>query len=250
MAELTPFLSDLDRYLSWHTRLVKSFMKNVFILWILISLSCLAADTNINYADLPRQIANEDMFGMVLSAETNSLKSGVWINDTNHIIVIRNGEVTGEPSSQATVAMLNMSTNKISFWYFWPSTDLQFQIKLVDDKGNEVPKTAYGKRFGRSPKRNPDNASVTDGRRFGLNNMSIFPLGDYLVGPGSYIDGPSDYNPVRSLPKCFEIEKPGNYKFTLIRHIYVTEQRTNGLFLKPITFSPVTVDVRVESIGK
>src|ERR1035438_10092150 len=129
-------------------------MKNILVIWLLTSFSCLATDTNINYADLPREEANEDMFGMVLSAETNSLKSGVWINDTNHIIVIRNGEVTGEQSSKPTVAMLNTSTNKISFWYFWPSTDLQFQIKLVDDKGNEVPKTAFGKRFGRPPKQN------------------------------------------------------------------------------------------------
>jgi hypothetical protein len=225
-------------------------MKNILVIWLLTSFSCLATDTNINYADLPREEANEDMFGMVLSAETNSLKSGVWINDTNHIIVIRNGEVTGEQSSKPTVAMLNTSTNKISFWYFWPSTDLQFQIKLVDDKGNEVPKTAFGKRFGRPPKQNPDGIRIIpyakDPRKFGLDNMSILPLGDYLVGPGSYLDGPSDYNPVRSLPKCFEIEKPGNYKFTLIRRIYVDEQRTNGLFLKSITFSPVTVDVHVE----
>lgn len=228
-------------------------MKSTFIFWILTSLSCLASDTNIiNYADLPREIANEDMPGMVLSAETNSLKSGVWMDDTNHILVVRNGEVIDK---RATVAMLNTSTNKISFWYFWPSTELQFQIKLVDAKGNEVPKTSYGKRFGRPPKQNPDGININpnninpnwnDPRKFGLNSMSILPLGDYLVGPGSYLDGPSDYNPVRSLPKCFAIEKPGNYKFTLIRRIYVTEQRTNGLFLKPITFSPVTVDVRVE----
>lgn len=158
--------------------------------------------------------------------------------------------MTGDQSSKPTVAMLNTSTNKISFWYFWPSTDLQFQIKLVDDNGNEVPKTAFGKRFGRPPNQNPDGIRIIpyakDPRRYGLDNMSILPLGDYLVGPGSYLDGPSDDNPVRSLPKCFEIKKPGNYKFTLTRHIYVTEQRTNGFFLKSITFLPVTVNVRVE----
>jgi hypothetical protein len=227
-------------------------MKNIFLVWILISFSGLAADTNINYADLPKEIANEDMIGMVLSAETNFLKSGVWINDTNHIIVIRNGEVTGEQSSQATTAILNMSTNEIHFWYFWPSTDLQFQIKLVDDKGHEVPKTPYGKRFGRSPKENPDGININpnninqhwnDPRKYGLRNWAIMPQGDIL-------DGSSDYNPIRSLPKCFEITEPGNYKLTLIRHIYVTEQRTNGLFLKPVTFSPVNVDVYVEKDPK
>jgi hypothetical protein len=227
-------------------------MKIPLLIFILASWSCNAADTNIDYADLPREIANEDMVGMVLSAETNSLKSGIWINDTNHTIVVRNGEVTGERSSQATVAMLNMSTNEVHFWYFWPSSYLEYQIRLVDDKGNEVPKTAYGKRFGRPPKQNPDGININpnnmnpywnDPRKYGLFNWAIMPQGDIL-------EGPSDFNPVSSLPKCFEIEKPGNYKFTLIRHIYVTEQRTNGLFLKPITFSPVTVDVRVESMRK
>ncbi len=220
-------------------------MKNIFILWILISLSGLAADTNINYADLPREIANEDMYGMVLSAETNYLKSGVWMDNTNHILAVRNGEIVDQ---HATVAMLNISTNKISFWYFWPSTDLQFDIKLVDNKGDEVRKTTYGKGFGRSPKQNPDGININpnninpywhDPRKYGLNNISILPQGDILEETFAY-------NPIRSLPKCFEIKEPGNYKLTLIRHIYITEQRTNGIFLKPITFSPVTVDVLVE----
>jgi hypothetical protein len=208
-------------------------MKNIFILWILTTLSCFAADTNIDYAALPGEIANEDMFGMVLSAETNSLKGGIWINDTNHTIVIRSGEVVG----RAAVAMLNMSTNQIYFWEHWPR-DLDYQIKLLDNKGNEVPKTAYGQRFGRPPRRNPDNMPA-DTYKYGLHNWAVLPKGDIL-------DESSDYNPVKSLPKCFEIEKPGNYKLTLIHRIYVTERRTNDVFLKPITFSPVTVDVRVE----
>lgn len=216
-------------------------MKNLFILWILTLFSCLAEDTNIDYADLPRQIANENMPGMVLSEETNSLKSGVFINSTNHVLVIRNGEVVDE---RATIVTLNTSTNQIHFWYFWPSTDLQFQIKLVDDKGNEVPKTDYGKRFGSPPKQNPDGIRIIpyakDPRKYGLDNMSIPPQGDFL-------EETMRYNPIRSLPKCFEIKKPGNYKFGLTRQIYIAEQRTNGLFLKPITFSPVTVDVRVEN---
>ena len=69
--------------------------------------------------------------------------------------------------------------------------------------------------------------------------MSILPQGDFL-------EETMRYNPIRSLSKCFEIKEPGNYKLTLTRHIYITEQRTNGLFLKAITFSPVTVDVRVD----
>ena len=36
-------------------------MKNVYFLCILTSLSCMAADTNINYAALDEEIANEDM---------------------------------------------------------------------------------------------------------------------------------------------------------------------------------------------
>ena len=213
-------------------------MKNILFVWIVTSLSCLAADTNINYADLPREIANEYMFGMVLSGETNSLKSGVWMDNASHVIVVRNGEVVG----RAAPVMLNMSTNKIHFWYFWPSTDLNYQIKLIDDRGNEVSKTAYGERFGRPPKQNIDNLDVLgahDPRSYGLDNTAIMPQGDIL--------DEFDYNPVKSLPKCFEIEKAGNYKFTLIHKVYVTEQRTNGLFLKPITFSPVTVDVVVQT---
>lgn len=50
-------------------------MKNILVIWLLTSFSCLATDTNINYADLPKEEANEDMFGMVLSAETNFLKA-------------------------------------------------------------------------------------------------------------------------------------------------------------------------------
>lgn len=222
-------------------------MKNIFILLILTSLSSLAASTNVDYAALPGIIANEDMFGMVLSAETNSLKSGVWIDNTNHTIVIQNGEVVG----RVAASMLNMSTNKINFWEHWPR-DLDYKIKLIDSKGNEVQKTAYGKKFGRPPKQNPDGININpnninpywhDPRTYGLRGWAVLPRGDIL-------NESSDHNPVKSLPKCFEIRKPGNYKFTLIHHIYVTEQRTNGLFLKPITFSPVTVDVRVESVGK
>jgi hypothetical protein len=108
-------------------------MKNILIIWILAAISCFATETNIDYAALPEEIANEDMFGMVLSAETNSLKSGVWINNTNHVIVIQNGQVIG----RVNLAMLNTSTNQVSFWWFWPSTDLQYEIKLVDDEGKK-----------------------------------------------------------------------------------------------------------------
>ena len=218
-------------------------MKEIFTIFILAALSCFATNTNIDYAALPKATANEDMYGMVLSNETNFLKSGVWINDTNHTIIVRNGEVADK---RATVAMLNMSTNEIHFWYFWPSTDLQFDIKLVDDKGNEVQKTAYGQRFGHISMRDPDNLDVLGAhgpRTYGLRNWAIMPQGELL-------EESFDYNPVRSLPRCFKTEKPGNFQFTLIRHIYMSELITNHYVLKPVTFSPVVVNVRVESIKK
>jgi hypothetical protein len=88
--------------------------------------------------------------------------------------------------------------------------------------------------------RNPDNMPALNiQKKYGLDIFGVLPKGDTLHDF-------SDYDPVKFLPKCFEMEKPGNYKLTLIHHIYVTERRTNGVFLKPITFSPVTIDVRVE----
>ena len=49
-------------------------------------------DTNIDYAALPKEIAEEDMFGMVLGAETNSLKSGMWeLNPARYFIIEKPG---------------------------------------------------------------------------------------------------------------------------------------------------------------
>ena len=210
-------------------------MKNILIIWIFTLLPCFATNTNIDYAAIPAEHAEEDAPNMILSAETNFLKSGVWINNSNHVLVVQNGQMV----SQATLAMLNMSTNLSHFWWFWPSTELQYQIKLVDDDGHIVPKTSYGNKFGRPPKRNPDNVWVIDAQKYGLHIAGVLPKGDTLHEF-------SVYDPVQFLPKCFEMEKPGNYKLTLIHDIYVAERRTNGVFLKQITFSPVTVNVRVE----
>ena len=210
-------------------------MKNIFILWIFTSLSCFAADTNVDYAANAAMVAKEDALSMVLSEETNSMKSGVWINNSNHVITVQNGRMV----SEAHLAMLNTSTNKASFWMFWPSTDLGYAINLVDGDGNIVTKTSFGKRFGRTPSKSPDNLPASNMQNLGLQIGGISPKGEISCGG-------SQFDPVRDISKCFEMEKPGDYKLTLIHKIYVTESRTNGVFLKPVTFSPVTVDVRVE----
>ena len=75
-------------------------------------------------------------------------------------------------------------------------------------------------------------------QKLGLQREGVLPKGEILCGG-------SKFDPVRDISKCFGLGKPGNYKFTLIHHIYVTEHHTNGYFLKPITFSPVTVNVKV-----
>lgn len=208
-------------------------MKIKFLICMLAALSCFAADTNIDYAAIA---AEEDAPNMILSEETYSLRSGVWINNSNHVIVIQNGKTV----SQASAAMLNMSTNGVTFWWFWPSTDLQYEIKMLDDQGRIVPKTSYGKRFGRTPSKNPDGKPALDTQRFGLHISGLLPKGDIFCGG-------SNFDPVKDIPKCFKLGKPGNYKFTLIHRIYIVESRTNGSFLKRVTFSPVTVDVRVEN---
>lgn len=204
----------------------------------LATFSSFAAGTNVDYSSLAAHAAEEDAPAMVLSEETNGLKSGVWINNSNHLIVIQDGKMIGE----ASLALVNMSTNDVFFWFFWPSSESGYEIKLVDDRGHIVPKTAYGKRFGRPPSKNPDNLHVENPgmpQRLGLSPSGLSAKGEQFYG------GPT-FDPVRDIPKCFEIDKLGNYKFIIINHIYVAESRTNGSFLKRITFSPVTVNVRVE----
>ena len=208
-------------------------MKIIFLICMLAALSCFAASTNIDYAAIA---AEEDAPNMILSEETNSLRSGVWINNSNHVIVVQNGKMI----SQASLAMLNTSTNQVTFWSFWPSTDLQYEIKLVDGEGNIVPKTSYGERFGRIPSKNPDNLPASNMQKLGLQLGGVLPKGEIFCGG-------SKFDPVRDISKCFDLEKSGNYKFTLIHHIYVVEPRTNGYFLKRVTFSPVLVDVKIEN---
>ena len=112
-------------------------MKYICIIWILTSLSCLAASTNMDDAALTVEIANEDMFGMVLSAETNSLKSGIWMDDTNHILVVQNGEMVDQ---HATVVTLNTSTNKISFGIFGLQLICNLTSSWLMTKAMKLPK--------------------------------------------------------------------------------------------------------------
>ncbi|MGA2280401.1 MAG: hypothetical protein ABSG80_08880 [Verrucomicrobiota bacterium] len=206
-------------------------MKIIFLFCILAALSCFAADTNTDYAAIAAQ---EDAPNMILSEETNSIRSGVWINNSNHVIVIQNGKMV----SEARLAMLNTSTNNVFFWSFWPSTDLQYEIKMLDDQERVIPKTSYGKQFGRIPSKNPDNLPALNMQKLGLHIGGIFPKGEV------FCDG-SKFDPLKDIPKCFELKKTGNYRLILAHHIYVVESRADGYFLKRVTFSPVSVDVKV-----
>ena len=136
--------------------------------------------------------------------------------------------------------MFNTSTNRVSYWTPWPkNVESQFEINMLNDQGKPVLKTSFGKVFGQSPPQIPTDTTEYKAKRRGLLWSYILPKGDALYSLATF-------DPKRDIPRCFELEKPGNYKFTLIHHIYVEEIRTNGVFLRPITFSPVTVDVRVE----
>lgn len=177
----------------------------------------------------------EDAPNMVLSNETNSLRSGVWVNNSDHVIIVKGGNVIGE----ASLIIFNTSSNGIDFWEFL-NLNSAYQINLTDEKGNIVPKTSYGESFGHSPKKNPKGAWVIEAQsKYGLHAGKILPEDDFFVtGIG--------YDPIKGISKCFELKKPGNYKLTLIHKIFLGEFRTNRFVLKPVVFSPVTINVRVE----
>jgi hypothetical protein len=190
----------------------------------------------------PEEIANDDIPDLLLSQETNSLRSGFRIGGvpdmvfTNLYILIRNSSLVNEVS----FAMLNTSTNEVNYWTPWPkNVESQFEIELLDSQRKPISKTIFGEKFGQLSPQVPKDTPVYKAQRFGLSRSFLPPKGDDIYGL-------TIFDPRKDIPRCFEIKKPGNYKLTLIHHIYVADVRTNGVFLKPITFSPVTVDVRVE----
>jgi hypothetical protein len=190
----------------------------------------------------PAEIAKVDLLSLRLSAETNSLRSGIYIGNppntgiTNFTILIRGGRILNEVS----LAMLNTSTNEIFYYYFWyKKPETTFEINMTDDQGKLLPKTSFGERYCQPPPIIPENTLALEAKRYGLATGHIGIKGDALY---SFADS----DPLKYIPECFALRKPGNYKYTLVHHIYVAEARKNGSFLKPITFSPVTVDVRVE----
>ena len=88
--------------------------RSILFILLLIGRLCKAADTNgaLSYEAL---VAQTDAPFLVLSEETNSLKAGLYINNTNHVIQIKNGEVVNE----VDLAMLNTSTNTAYYFYSW-----------------------------------------------------------------------------------------------------------------------------------
>jgi hypothetical protein len=211
-------------------------MRIMFSIWLFATFSCVAVETNINYAAIA---AGEDAPGLVLSNETNSLKSGLWINNPNHVIIVQNDKVV----SEASLAMFNMSSNDVHFWSFCTPFELGYEIKMVDVHGRVVPKTTYGEMFGRISSQNPDGVEVLYRGRLGIcENM--------LLGNGDKLYSGAINDPVKDIPKCFVLDKAGQYQFTLIHHVYVTEPRNNDYVFKRVTFSPVTVGVIVEKVAK
>lgn len=194
-------------------------------------------------------IAEDTADMMVLGRPTNSISCGIIfysyktlssLTNKNKIILVQNNQMV----SDADVVIVNNSTNTFRFWQFWPPTELACQIALTDEHGKAVPKTALGARYGRSPTASPDNQPTIHAGKLGL-------IGGF-ISPGYFSSwGGQEYNPIKNLPQCFKLEKPGNYKFTLINRIYVrehlgTNNNWQSYVLKPLTFPPVTVGVRVE----
>jgi hypothetical protein len=246
-------------HLHWNTLIFMKYAKSLFFSFFCAAFLCRAADTNRVWFTGPHsgsvvfdtnspipseeEITKDDLPALLLSEETNFLKSGFYIGGvpglmfTNLFILIRNGGVV---NSTVCLAMLNTSTNKVNYWTPWPkNVESQFEIELLDGQGKPVSKTLLGKKFGQSSPQIPKETPDYKAQRHGLSGEFLPPKGDTLYSM-------VEFDPKKDIPRCFEIKKPGNYKLILIHHIYVAERRTNGVFLKPITFSPVTVDVRVE----
>lgn len=195
----------------------------------------------------PEEITKDDLPGLVLSEETNSLKSGFYIGGatglifTNLFVLVRNGMIVNDT---VCLVMLNMSTNKVRYWTPWPkNVESQFEMEMLDGQGKPIAKTSFGKKFGQFPPQIPIDTPDYKAQRRGLG-------GSFLPSKGDTLYSTVEFDPKKDIPRCFELKDPGNYKFILIHHIYVTGNHTNGVFLKPITFSPVTVDVRVEKDSK
>src|SRR5437660_5995515 len=73
---------------------------------------------------------------VALSAETNSLRFGIWCS--NRTLVLR---LAAPPANTASFVLLNASTNKL--YYFWPKElERRFDIELKDGNGVAVAKTS------------------------------------------------------------------------------------------------------------
>lgn len=141
------------------------------------------------------------------------------------------GRITNEPF---------LSSNELSFSAFCDSGKVELQyspdpaqfvkIKMIDENGDEIPKTELGKKFG---SKLDDELRPWKGRSVGT-----------LLAWGSYKEnrGQGMAKPLPPPEALFEISEPGIYtmeiQFQMFRLI-----RTPNWKREPITFSPIKVKI-------
>ena len=169
--------------------------------------------------------------GIIWGSQSNSLRAGLYCPEG----VVRIDANSGKALSQDSLAIGNVSTNKVFF--FWLQPDQRDDFIVTDSQGKVVPKTPRGESLWRPIDKGKSTLAAGWSRK-GYVLFSLRP-GDHSLYDWATDRGKS----VFSLGNYFCLTNPGDYRLT--RHAWVCFRQTNGV-LKPVELPPVTVPVRVE----
>lgn len=215
-------------------------MKNCLLFWILSAFSCVAGDTDDFSATVLKEVAiaaEEDAPCLVLSGRLNGLQSGLWIDNTNHLISIANGKVL----TNVAFALYNCTSNKISYWTPWPAHETsQYEINVIDPAGKELKKTFDGRAFQEKFPAVPAQTSVLDARSYGLRRSAMLPKSDLLFSL-------TTINADALLEKSFHWDRTGVYKLHMVHRVFFSYAYQGGVYLKQVSFPEIEVDVSVQT---
>lgn len=146
-----------------------------------------------------------------------------------HVVISHGNSVLNKEGCQVGIMGY---TNVLAYK---PLSDEAFDARLFGSDGKEVPKTAYGRQFGKSPK--PDRR-LLDGSfkkdsdaMYGKSRELQFPTGD---GSDHYWDF--------VVMKAFKIKKTGMYRLQIEVRLFV--EVTNGVF-QPLVLPPAETQVQI-----
>jgi hypothetical protein len=152
--------------------------------------------------------------------------------------VIRIEAETGRTLARGSLALTNLSTNRIEF--FFPPAAQRDELILKDSEGRMVPRTHEGETIGISL---PAVLERHEWKKPGYFLFWLEPRQDYEYLVSLAGSGDANSRSTMNLGRYFCITNPGTYELT--RYARICFRGTNYT-LNPIVLPPVSIPVLVE----